>query len=216
MITALVPIKRNSQRIPNKNFLEINSKPLFFWILDSLLNSEFVDEIVINHDDNYTVQEVSKYFNSIKFCKRPDELFGDKVSMNKIIESSLDDCTNQSIIQVHTTSPLLKTHTIDKAIKLHLDKKRDIFSVNKLHERFYDKDLRPINHDINNLVQTQDLEPLYVENSALYIFTKENFKSNKNRINDKSDIFEISFPENIDIDNFEDFELARIYLEKNT
>ena len=46
--------------------------------------------------------------------------------------------------------------------------------------------------------------------------TKENFKSNKNRINDKSDIFEISFPENIDIDNFEDFELARIYLEKNT
>ena len=60
MITALVPIKRNSQRIPNKNFLEINSKPLFFWILDSLLNSEFVDEIVINHDDNYTVQEVSK------------------------------------------------------------------------------------------------------------------------------------------------------------
>ena len=175
MITALVPIKRNSQRIPNKNFLEINSKPLFFWMLDSLLNSEFVDEIVINHDDNYTVQEVSKYFNSIKFCKRPDELFGDKVSMNKIIESSLDDCTNQSIIQVHTTSPLLKTHTIDKAIKLHLDKKRDIFSVNKLHERFYDKDLRPINHDINNLVQTQDLEPLYVENSALYIFTKENF-----------------------------------------
>ena len=109
MITALIPIKRNSQRIPNKNFLEINSKPLFFWILDSLLNSEFVDEIVVNHDDDYTVQEVSKYFNSIKFCKRPDELFGDKVSMNKIIESSLDDCTNQSIIQVHTTSPLLKT-----------------------------------------------------------------------------------------------------------
>ena len=70
-------------------------------------------------------------------------------------------------------------------------------------------------HDINNLVQTQDLEPLYVENSALYIFTKKNFKRNNNRINEKSDIFEISFPENIDIDNFEDFELARIFLEKN-
>ena len=215
MITALVPIKRNSQRIPNKNFLEINSKPLFFWIINSLLNSEFVDEIVINHDDDYTVREVSEYFDSIKFCKRPDELFGDDVSMNKIIERSLDECTNQTIIQVHTTSPLLKTNTIDKAIKFHLDKKQDIFSVNKLYERFYDKDLTPINHDINNLVQTQDLEPLYVENSALYIFSKKNFIINKNRINDKSNIFEISFPENIDIDNFEDFELARIFLEKN-
>ena len=131
--------------------------------------------------------------------------------MNKIIESSLDDVPIKDI-QVHTTSPLLKTHTIDKAIKFHLDKKRDIFSVNKLHERFYDKDLRPINHDINNLVQTQDLEPLYVENSALYIFTKENFKSNKNRINDKSDIFEISLKILILI--IEDFELARIFLEK--
>jgi len=215
MITALIPIKRNSQRIPNKNFLEINSKPLFFWIIDSLLNSEFVDEIVINYDDDYTLQEVSKYFDSIKFCKRPDKLLGDDISMNKIIESSLKDCTNETIIQVHTTSPLLKTKTIDKAIKFHLDKKQDIFSVNKLYERFYDKDLKPINHDINTLVQTQDLEPLYVENSALYIFTKENFRQNNNRINDKSDIFEVIFPENIDIDNFEDFELARIFLEKN-
>ena len=214
MITALIPIKRNSQRIPNKNFLEINSKPLFFWIIDSLLNSEFVDEIVINYDDDYTLQEVSKYFDSIKFCKRPDKLLGDDISMNKIIESSLKDCTNETIIQVHTTSPLLKTKTIDKAIKFHLDKKQDIFSVNKLYERFYDKDLRPINHDINTLVQTQDLEPLYVENSAFYIFTKENFRQNNNRINDKSDIFEVIFPENIDIDNFEDFELARIFLEK--
>ena len=214
MITALVPIKRNSQRIPNKNFLEINSKPVFFWIIDNLLNSKFVDEIVINYDDDFTVQEVSKYFDSIKFCKRPDELLGDDVSMNKIIESSLDECTNQTILQVHTTSPLLKATTIDKAIKFHLYKKQDIFSVNKLQERFYDRNLTPINHDINNLVQTQDLEPLYVENSALYIFTKENFKKHRNRINNESDIFEISFPENIDIDNFEDFELAKIFLER--
>ena len=214
MITALIPIKRNSQRIPNKNFLEINSKPLFFWIINSLLNSEFVDEIVINYDDDYTLQEVSKYFDSIKFYKRPVELFGDDVSMNKIIESSLDECTYKSIIQVHTTSPLLQTETIDKAIRTHLDSKLDIFSVNKLQERLYSKDLEPINHDIDNLIQTQDLDPIYVENSALYIFTKENFRKHNNRINNKSNIFEINFPENIDIDNFEDFELARIFLEK--
>ena len=67
MISAIVPIKRNSQRIPDKNFKEINSKPLFFYILQSLFNSEFINEIVVNHDDDYIVQEVSKYFDSIKF-----------------------------------------------------------------------------------------------------------------------------------------------------
>tara|TARA_B100000035_G_C21012464_1_gene560282 strand:- start:177 stop:827 length:651 start_codon:yes stop_codon:yes gene_type:complete len=213
MISAIVPIKRNSQRIPDKNFKEINSKPLFFYILQSLFNSEFINEIVVNHDDDYIVQEVSKYFDSIKFYKRPIELFGDDVSMNKIIESSLDECTYQSIIQVHTTSPLLQTETIDKAIRTHLDSKLDIFSVNKLQERLYSKDLEPINHDIDNLIQTQDLDPIYVENSALYIFTKENFRKHNNRINNKSNIFEINFPENIDIDNYEDLELAKLILE---
>ena len=40
----------------------------------------------------------------------------------------------------------------------------------------------PINHDINELIQTQDLEPLYIENSGFYIFSKDNFNSGKNRI----------------------------------
>ena len=118
MISAIVPIKRNSQRIPDKNFKEINSKPLFFYILQSLFNSEFKMKYV-NHDDDYIVQEVLNILIQLNL-KRPIELFGDDVSMNKIIESSLDECTYQSIIQVHTTSPLLQTETIDKAIRTHL------------------------------------------------------------------------------------------------
>ena len=195
MITALVPIKRNSQRIPNKNFLEINSKPLFFWILDSLLNSEFVDEIVINHDDNYTVQEVSKYFNSIKFCKRPDELFGDKVSMNKIIDDDLNHSDGTVYLQTHSTNPLLKVSTINNALNRMLATKLEkdsIFSVTKIQTRLYDQEGKAINHNPKELIRTQDLPPIFEENSCFFIFTKGSFaKSNKQRIGVNPEMFEI-------------------------
>lgn len=209
MITAIVPIKKDSQRVERKNFTEINSKPLFFWILTSLQNSRFINEIIVNHDDEFTVNQVSKYFDSIKFIQRPESLFGHDVSMNKIIESSLEECKNNSIIQVHTTSPFLKTSTLDKAIEQHNILKQDIFSVTKLQERLYDADLNPINHDLENLIQTQDLEPIFLENSGFYIFSKDSFVSYKNRINEFSQIFEIDFPENLDIDNQDDLELAK-------
>ena len=99
-------------------------------------------------------------------------------------------------------------------LKEHLNKGRNYFSVTKIQERLYDANGIPVNHIIDELVQTQDLEPIYIENSGFYIFTKESFKKNNSRISEDSRMFETKFPENIDIDNFEDFELARIFLEK--
>ena len=94
--------------------------------------------------------------------------------MNKL-SNPLNECKNNSIIQVHTTSPFLKTSTLDKAIEQHSNLKKDIFSVTKLQERLYDADLTPINHDLDNLVQTQDLKPIFLENSGS-TFLKTVFK----------------------------------------
>ena len=126
MITAIVPIKKDSQRVESKNFTKINQTII---LLDTqfLQNSKYISEIIINHDDEFTVNPVSKYFDSIKFIQRPDRLFGHDVSMNKIIESTLNECKNNSIIQVHTTSPFLKTSTLDTAIEQHSNLKKDIF-----------------------------------------------------------------------------------------
>ena len=131
MITALIPIKRNSQRIPNKNFLEINSKPLFFWIIDSLLNSEFVDEIVINYDDDYILQEVSKYFDSIKFCKRYQNKIGIKIvdsgspifckTLNKVLFRK--DCICGKFIDISATLiRKTKKTKLKKLLKISHDK----------------------------------------------------------------------------------------------
>ena len=46
-LVALLPFKRNSTRVPNKNFREMHSKPLYCWVLEALINSKLVDQIVI-------------------------------------------------------------------------------------------------------------------------------------------------------------------------
>ena len=208
MISAIVPIKRESQRIPDKNFKIINKKPLFFWVISSLSKSDYIDEIVINCDNSYTEEKLSEYFDFLKFVYRPESLIGNEISMNKIISSTLDECKNNSIFQTHTTNPLLSVKTINSVIKRHIDNNLDYFAVTKLYERLYDKHVNPINHDINKLIQTQDLEPFYQENSGFYIFSKDNFRKNNNRISSNSKFYETYFPENIDIDNKSDFEIA--------
>ena len=215
MISAIVPIKRDSQRVEYKNFREINGKPLFYWILSSLNSSDYIDEIIVNIDDEYIEEELTRYFDFLKFVYRPDNLKGNEVSMNKIIDSMLDECKNESIIQTHTTNPFLKVSTIDSVLKEHLNKGRNYFTVTKIQERLYDSYGIPMNHIMDELVQTQDLEPIYIENSGFYIFTKESFKKNKNRISKDSKMFETKFPENIDIDNESDFKVAEILFQDN-
>ena len=215
MISAIVPIKRDSQRVEYKNFREINGKPLFYWILSSLNSSDYIDEIIINIDDKYIEDELTRYFDFLKFVYRPDNLKGNEVSMNKIIDSMLDDCKNDSIIQTHTTNPFLKVSTIDSVLKEHLNNGRNYFTVTKIQERLYDSYGIPVNHIVDELVQTQDLDPIYIENSGFYIFTKDSFKKNKNRISKDSKMFETKFPENIDIDNESDFKIAEVLFQEN-
>lgn len=208
MISAIVPIKRESQRVPNKNFKNINKKPLFYWIITTLQSSDYIEEILINCDDIYIEEQLNNYFDFLKFVYRPTELIGNEISMNKIIEYSLPYCKNDSIIQTHTTNPLLSVDTINDVIEKHLKLNSDFFSVTSLKERLYDINGEPINHNKNELIQTQDLEPLYIENSGFYIFTKENFKKNNSRISSNSKFYETTYPENIDIDNEYDFQIA--------
>ncbi len=177
-----------------------------------MLSSKYINEIIINCDTKFVEEQVSGLFDSVKFYYRPEHLRGNEVSMNKIIQSTLDSCKNNSIIQTHTTNPLLKLSTINLAIEKHMKNNVDLFSVTKMQERIYSSTNDPINHDPNDLVQTQDLEPIFVENSGFYIFTKDNFKVNLNRITPSSQFFETTFPENIDIDNEDDFKLAGIIL----
>ena len=213
-IVALLPMKAQSIRVPNKNFKELCNKPLFQWILDSLSNIDEINNIVINTD----AKDILANFDLINKEKiiikeRPLELCGDLVSMNKIIKNDLEDFSADIYLMTHTTNPFLSSFTIKKAIKAfnnftNEEKYDSLFSVNKVQTRFYSDTGSPINHDPSKLIRTQDLEPWFEENSCLYLFSKNSFLNTSARIGKKPFMYEIPRLESIDIDTSEDWELA--------
>ncbi|WP_299315619.1 acylneuraminate cytidylyltransferase family protein [uncultured Aquimarina sp.] len=212
-IVALLPMKGNSERVPNKNLKDFCGKPLYTKVLETLLKSSFIDKVVVNTDSSTIKNEIeSNYKDLVIVLDRPEQLVGDFVSMNKIIEYDIKKIKADLYIQTHSTNPLLKTGTLDSAIQKMFDiqgKYDSIFSVTRIQTRLYNQKGEPFNHNPKQLLRTQDLEPLYEENSNFYIFTKQSFvKSGGKRIGAKPFMFEIDKTEAVDIDEPQDFIIA--------
>lgn len=214
-VTLLLPMKGKSERVPNKNLKLFNGKPLFHAIIDKLITSKFINKVIINTDSELIAESATNtYHDFVHIHKRPKNIQGDFVSMNKIIKYDMENSDSDIYVQTHSTSPLLSVKSLDCAINKMIKNSSDfdsIFSVTKIQTRFYDKDGNPFNHDPKELLRTQDLEPLYEENSGFYIFTKDSFKNADNkRIGIRPLMFEIDKIEAIDIDDPEDFKIAEI------
>ena len=214
-IIALLPMKGNSERVPNKNLKNFAGKPLYHRVMDTLINSKYIDKIVVNTDSIAIKQDLKKYFEShVIIIDRPQQIIGDFVSMNKVIECDMNNVEADLYIQTHSTNPLLKTKSIDAAIEKMIalseeDVYDSVFSVTRLQTRLYEANGAPLNHNPKELLRTQDLEPLYEENSNFYIFTKESFSnSGGKRIGLKPFMFEIDKIEAVDIDEPQDFVIA--------
>lgn len=218
-IVALLPMKANSERVKGKNFKHFAGKPLFLWILESLLKVDKISSIVINTDAKEMLKENGLIESDKVFLRdRKKDICGDLVSMNLIIEDDINNIDADIFLMTHTTNPLLKSSTIDKAISLfteNLEKGEadSLFTVNKVQERFYDLNSKPINHNPNELARTQDLEPWFKENSNLYLFTKESFKKTNARIGTKPIMMVTEPYESTDIDTPDDWDLAQIVVE---
>ena len=211
-IVALLPMKARSERITGKNFRVFAGKPLFKWILDTLLAIDEIDKIIINTDARKILSDNGvEDSGRIEIRDRNANLCGDMVSMNRILEDDVANVDAGIYLMTHVTNPLLSKATIANAIKSYLDKQQEhdsLFTVNKVQSRFYKKDLTSVNHDPNNLVRTQDLEPWYEENSCLYLFTKESFTKTNARIGMNPMMHVTPKLESIDIDEPEDWIMA--------
>jgi CMP-N-acetylneuraminic acid synthetase len=212
-VTALIPIKEHSERVKNKNFRLFTGKPLYHHILETLEETYAIDEVIINTDSLIVKNEATELFPKVKIHMRSDELCGDFMSVNKIIGYDLEHSNSDIYIQTHATNPLLKSETIAHALKKFVeveDEYDSVFSVNEFQTRFYDKDGKAVNHNPGELLRTQDLPPLYEENSNFYIFTKDSYNIDGKRIGAKPYLFDMSRIESIDIDDEFSFHLAEM------
>jgi N-acylneuraminate cytidylyltransferase len=213
-ITALVPMKGHSERVPGKNLRAMCNKPLFYWILDALSRSKFIDRIVVNTDSPEIARLTTTLFD-VTIIDRPADLQGDYFVANDLIAYDLTQFPDvEYFLQTHSTNPLLKTETIDRAIAAYFQQNKhdSLFSVTELHTRLYWAEGTPLNHDPSKLIRTQDLEPIYEENSCLYIFSRASFNKKKNRIGESPLMFPIDRFEAVDIDEEFDFLLAESLL----
>jgi CMP-N-acetylneuraminic acid synthetase len=209
-------MKAHSERVPGKNFKDIAGKPLFRWVLGTLLATPEVEKVVINTDARQTLADHGlEDGGRIVIRDRPEAIRGDFVSMNRIIEEDLANVDGDWFLQTHTTNPLLHAATISDAVGAleSNDQSDSLFSVTKLQTRFYWEDGRPVNHNPANLKRTQDLPPLYEENSNIYLFTRESFAKTSARIGAKPMMFPMNATEAIDIDDAESWSLAERLLE---
>ena len=218
-IYALIPIKHNSDRVPGKNYRDFNGKPLFYWIINTLLNSTYINKIIIDTDsdliENLIKINFKKHLYKIIIYRRPEHLWGGHVATNKLFVNVIESLQLDAdyYFQTHTTNPLLKTETINNAIELFLKKCGEyetLFSVKTHHTRFYDKNGKDMNHNRFKLIPTQDLDPIYEENSCMYIFTKESLMKYKARIGKNAFMFIMNDIESTDIDWEDDFKIAEL------
>ena len=214
-IAALLPMRHHSQRVPGKNFRHLAGKPLFHYILETLSQCPEISQIAVNTDSEVIQKEIEKNFPEISVLIRPEKLRADSISMNEILMYDTDHIAADLYLQTHSTNPLLKASTISKAInefRRQSPPYDSLFSVTRLQTRLWDQNTQPVNHDPDVLLQTQDLPPIFEENSCIYLFNAENLKRRGNRIGENPMMFEIPIEEALDIDEESDFLIADLLI----
>jgi CMP-N-acetylneuraminic acid synthetase len=216
-IAALVPMRHHSQRVPGKNYRLLAGKPLYQHIVETLLKVPEIEKVIVNTDSEPIQEGLQKHFPSVMVLRRPEFLCADIIPMNEILLYDTSQVKADFYLQTHSTNPLLTPKTISRAIQAFLTSypaRDSLFTVTRLQTRLWDQDGHPINHDPEVLLQTQDLPPVFDENSCLYMFTGENLHQRRNRIGEHPLMFEVEANEAWDIDEELDFEIAEFLMRR--
>jgi len=216
-IIALVPMRHHSQRVPGKNYRPLAGKPLYQHIIETLLAVPEIERVVVDTDSEPVMDGLRQHFPQVMIINRPEALRADGVPMNDILLYDTEQIQADFYLQTHSTNPLLHAETISKAIGIFLSEypqKDSLFSVTRWQTRLYDQHGKAINHNPSVLIQTQDLPPVYEENSCLYLFTRENLLKKHHRIGEHPILFEINTDEAWDIDEELDFEITNFLMQR--
>jgi len=210
-------MRHHSQRVPGKNYRPLAGKPLFHHILEMLLRVPEIQEIVVDTDSEPVMDGIRRSFPGVKLIERPEHLRADDVPMNEILLHDTAEVDADYYLQTHSTNPLLKAETVARAIRTFSSEYPSydsLFSVTRWQTRLYFQDGRAVNHNPRELIQTQDLPPVYEENSCLYLFTRDNLVKRHHRIGERPLMFEIPAEEAWDIDEELDFAICDFLLKR--
>lgn len=219
-IVGLVPMRHSSERVVGKNFRPLGGRPLFHHIVRTLLKCPLVERVVIDTDSDLIAESALQSFDRVQIIRRPAHLLGGDVPMNEILLHDVDQVAADYYLQTHSTNPLLRASTINSALNHFLDaldKYDSLFSVTSLQCRLWWGSGKAVNHNPEELLRTQDLPPIYMENSNLYLFDQNTLEKRRNRIGERPLLYEIDSIEGWEIDTERDFSIVEsLYARRDT
>jgi CMP-N-acetylneuraminic acid synthetase len=216
-IVALVPMRHNSERVPGKNYRILAGKPLYQHILHTLQSVPEIDHILVDTDSPVVIEGIAEHFPAVQVIERPEHLRDGNIPMNEILLYDTGQASADLYLQTHSTNPLLRAETISSAIQtllINWPAYDSLFSATRMQTRLWDQLGRAINHNPNVLLRTQDLPPVYEENSCIYLFTRQTLETRRNRLGDRPYLFPMEASEAWDIDEELDFLIADLVISR--
>ena len=211
-------MRHRSERVPGKNHRMVAGRPLYAYILETLSSCPEIDGIVVDTDSPPIREGIAREFPSVVLLERPEHLRTGDVPMNEVLLHDVERVPAETYLQTHSTNPLLRPQTISRAIEaFRNDRNHDsLFSVTRVNVRLWSADGAALNHDPVTLLRTQDLPPVYQENSCLYLFRREVFIERRNRLGQNPRLFPIDREEAWDVDEELDLEVVEALLRRRS
>lgn len=212
-ITAVIPVRKDSQRVINKNLRLFNKKNLLIYKIEKLKQIKCIDQIIINTDSEEAIK-IAKDL-SVGFWRRED-YYASSICTNSEFWSHIADTTDSEYIMfTNCTSPLVKIETYNNIFEKFEAIKNNNDSLNTVTEEknFLYLDNKAINFDPKKAPNSQDLPNIVKLNFAVNILSKKLMLTKKSVIGDNPYFFKLDQIEGFDIDTFFDFEFAE-YLHK--
>lgn len=206
----MIPIKLNNQRLPGKNLLPLNGRPVCEYMFDTINAVDTIDEKYVYCSD----EAIKEYMpEGLTFLKRDPYLDGFQVRGLEIIDRFVKDIDADIYILAHVTQPFTRPESIKVSLeKVMCGEYDSAFSATRQQDYLW-MNGKPLNYDLKDIPRTQDLTPIFMESSAFFIFRREVFTRFGQRIGNKPYIHVIDQIEAIDIDTADDFEFAQVAAE---
>ena len=210
-IVAIIPIRKNSQRVKNKNFKKFyKNKSLLEIKLNQLKKIKEIDQIVVSSDSEKAELIANKY--NVSFHKREKFYASSKCSGSDFFHNLASSINGEYLMYCPCTSPMIKTKTYKKFIKKFINSKNKFDSLNTvtLLNTFIWKGNKSLNYNSLKAPNSQDLPKNFYELTfGLNIISRNKMIKLRNIVGNKPNFMILDKIEATDIDDEVDFFLAQ-------
>ncbi len=214
-LTAVIPVRAGSQRVPNKNIRPFGDTTLLDLKLEVLAEVEGLDRIVVNTDCDHC--EAIARRHGVFVHRRAPEFASSEVTNDRHWRHLAEVTETDILMMAQVTSPLIRRSTFENAICEYREADSTIDSLNSVtpEKKFLWQDGKALNYDANQTPKSQDLPDIVSLNFAITIIKRQVMIDRANVVGHKPDFMTLDKIESIDIDDQLDFDFAEfVYREK--